>query len=257
MVFKAERLGCRSLGASSARRRRRRRLRSALPWCYRSYPVSVVSSTASSLSGTSSLSSTSSSSGMSSSLVRTWYSIRGGARSTAAGICAVVLPVRLRFWGRSSGSCCLNGAQKRLRLERCLDGPFRSLNSLRVSRTQVLHRGLCLSSVILVHTHTGFVLHARAFPPLALYSTAVTMHVVPSVIARRSPIRASSVSYRTSCCVAGLLVSPLIGVLGVRGLCVVVCAVDAVGELGGAVDLGIVSLRVRRSVGDFGLRVVP
>ena len=149
MVFKAERLGYRSLGASSARRRRRRRLRSALPWCYRSYPVSVVSSTASSLSGTSSLSSTSSSSGMSSSLVRTWYSIRGGARSTAAGICAVVLPVRLRFWGRSSGSCCLNGAQKRLRLERCLDGPFRSLNSLRVSRTQVLHRGLCLSSVIL------------------------------------------------------------------------------------------------------------
>ena len=131
----------------------------------------------------------------------------------------------------------------------------RSSNSLRVSRTQVLHRGLCLPSVIFVHTHTGFVLHARAFPPLALYSTAVTMHVVPSAIVRVSPIKAPSVSYRTSCCVAGLPVPSLVGILGVRGLCVGVRAVGAVGELGDVVDLGIVLLRVRRNVGDCGLRV--
>jgi hypothetical protein len=41
----------------------------------------------------------------------------------------------------------------------------RSSNSLRVSRTQVLHRGLCLPSVIFVHTYTGAV--ARSFFPSA------------------------------------------------------------------------------------------
>jgi hypothetical protein len=47
----------------------------------------------------------------------------------------------------------------------------------------------------------------------------------------------------------------LVGVLGVRGLCVGVRAIGVVGELGDVVDLGIVLLRVRRNVGDCGLRV--
>ena len=47
----------------------------------------------------------------------------------------------------------------------------------------------------------------------------------------------------------------MVGVLGVRGLCVGVRAVGAVGELGDDVGLGIVLLRVRRNVGDCGLRV--
>ena len=78
---------------------------------------------------------------------------------------------------------------------------------------------------------------------------------LPSLGAVRSEHLRCRTARRVALYIAGLPEPPLVGVRGVRGLCVGLRAVDAVGELGDALGLSIVSLRVRRSVGDCGLCV--